>query len=373
MFRRPLNVASVILTLWFSSVVFGEENTRFIESVRFRGRGNTFVAAFDSDEATRANPATLRQGPVQFQLRPLQFDGFIGSNAISMVSDLTNVAQSADTSATKVLQAFTDHFGKRQYIRAQGNFRSCRIKSFEFSPFFTSHAFVDMRIPSTPTLELEAEYANGLNMAWAMALSNSVEFGINLKYMNRATYHGEAAFADVLDVVDVQSKTLTDVFESRQGTQAGADLGLIWHPTKESRYGMTIENVGYTGNIGSTGKLPLRAIRQNVSLGWLRRFGSGPWYGDLSVDAQDIINSPILDPMRQLHLGLEWGRRYVSRDLDIGFQLGMNEGYLSSGLFLDLWALRLHMAYYAVELGEYSGQRKDRRWAFGAQVFTFTF
>jgi NAD(P)-dependent dehydrogenase (short-subunit alcohol dehydrogenase family) len=60
-----------------------------------------------------------------------------------------------------------------------------------------------------------------------------------------------------------------------------------------------------------------------------------------------------LDPLRQLHLGLEFGRSFFSRDNDFGLQVGISEGYLTSGAFLDMWAVRMNLAYYAAELGEY--------------------
>ncbi len=370
---RLFGCGCFIPMMMFSLNVQAEEDTRLLESVRFRGRGTTYVAAYDSDEATRANPATLAQGNVNFQFRPLQVDGFLGANAVSTISDLTNVAQSSDTSATKVLQTFTDRFGKRQYLRVQGSAFSFRIKSFEITPFFASHAFVDMRIPTTPNLTFEAQVVGGANVAWALALSPVLDFGLNVKYLNRTLYQGEAAFSDVLDVVDSSSKTLTDIFEKRAGTQIGTDVGLIWHPTKENRYALLIENIGYAGNYGGSTELPLRPLRQKVNVGWLRRVDRNPWHLDFQVDAQDIVNPPTLDPMRQVHLGLEFGRSYISRDHDFGLQLGLNEGYLTSGIFVDLWAFRLNMAYYAVELGEYAGQRKDRRWAFSAQILTMTF
>jgi hypothetical protein len=368
-----IRLSLVLLGALGSTLAQAEEQSRLLESVRFKARGDTYVAAYDSDEATRANPATLAQGKVNFQLRAGQVDGFIGDNALKTISDLTNLAQDTKSSATSVLQTFTSRFGKRQYLRLQGNLLSMRIKSFEISPFASSKAFVDMRIPTTPNLEFQVDAAAGVNVATGFAVSQTVELGVNFKYLTRTVIEGEAAFSQVLDMVDSSSSTLTDVFQQREGTQLGTDLGLIWHPTKESRYGLLVENVGYGANLNTSSALPLPLLRQRVNLGWLYRADRNPWHWDFLVDAQDLINPPTLDPLRQLHLGLEFGRNFFSRDHDFGLQLGLSEGYLTSGAFLDLWALRLSVAYYAAELGEYAGQRKDRRWGLSMQVLTMTF
>lgn len=364
----------VMLVSGLGSVkALAEEQSRLLESVRFKARGDTYVAAYDSDEATRANPASLAQGKVNFQFRGAQVDGFIGENSLKTISDLTNLAQDTTSSATSVLQTFTSRFGKRQYLRLQGNLFSLRIKSFEISPFASSNAFVDMRIPTTPNLELKVDAAAGVNVATGFTLSQTMELGINLKYLSRTVIEGEAAFSQVLDMVDSSSTTLTDTFQKREGTQLGTDIGLIWHPTKEHRYGLLVENVGFGTNLSTGSSLPLPLLRQRVNLGWLYRADRNPWHWDFLVDAQDVVNPQTLDPLRQLHLGLEFGRSFFSRDHDFGLQLGLSEGYLTYGAFLDLWAFRLNVAYYAAELGEYAGQRKDRRWGLSLQVLTVTF
>src|SRR4051812_7512126 len=94
-----------------------EEQQRWLESTRFFGRGNPFVAAPDSDEATRANPATLAEPKLAFQLRWLQVDTFVGQNTLDSVGDVMKV--SPEDSAVEILNTFREKFGKRQYGRLQ--------------------------------------------------------------------------------------------------------------------------------------------------------------------------------------------------------------------------------------------------------------
>jgi hypothetical protein len=130
-----------------------------------------------------------------------------------------------------------------------------------------------------------------------------------------------------------------------------------------------VENVGYTSSLSSGADAP-PPIPQRVSVGSMYRKAWNPWHLDAFADIQDIGNAGALNPMRLLHLGSELGRTLWSRDHDLGLLLGLNEGYFTGGAFLDFWLARLDIVNYAVELGEYPGQRMDRRWGTNLRIAT---
>lgn len=344
-----------------SREIFAKEQRRILESSRFYGRGNTFVAAYDSDEATRGNPATLSEEKVFFQLRWLQTDVFIGENTMDTLSDLTSLASASDSSITGVLDTFAEKFGKRQSVRGQFAPFAMRIFAFEFSPFISTRATADMRVPTTPEVTLEGESTTGVNIAYGMPMGKDLNVGINFRPMHRNIFQGNASFSSVLDFVDSTNLTLTDLFEQQEGFQIGVDLGFIYKPSKESRFGILVENLGYAGNY-SEFKNPPPPLPSKIHLGLLNRKDFKPWHWDFFLDIHDIANEDAYDFLRLVHLGTELGRSYLSRDHDIGLMGGINEGYFTFGTFLDLWITRFNLSYYAVELGEYAGQRKDRRW-----------
>lgn len=355
-----LALASVA-TWSFAGVGLADEQERPLESSRFEARGNTYVAAFDSDEATRANPATLSETNLKFQLRYLQLDLMVGENTLDTVGDVSEMSSSSESSPVSLLQTFTDKFGKRQSLRAQVSPLSVRIFKFEISPFFSSSSYVDMRVPTTPNVEFRSDSMVGANIAFAIPIGKTLGLGLTMRPVQRTVFAGEVGFADLLNFVDSDDMELEDIFEKQEGLQIGWDVGGIWKPTKEWRFGLLVENLGYAGNYGDAENAPDPG-QQRVNLGTAYRVDWKPWHWDFFADLQDIVNPKQLDYFRLLHLGTELGRSYISRDHDLGLLLGFNEGYVTAGTFIDLWITRLTMSYYAVELGEYAGQRADRRW-----------
>ena len=44
--------------------------------------------------------------------------------------------------------------------------------------------------------------------------------------------------------------------------------------------------------------------------------------------------------------------------------MGLHGGWLTLGTYINLYLMKLEIVNYGAELGEYAGQRGDRRWAF---------
>lgn len=356
--RIPIFVAA----LTAAGPAVAEEQDRQLESSRFLGRGNTFVAAYDSDEATRANPATLSETNVKFQVRWLQIDGMVGENSVDTFNDVFDFMEEEDSSAVALLQEFSDKFGKRQYARGQISPVGLRVLWFEMSPFAASSNYVDMRVPTTPEVLFRSDTSIGMNLAFGMPIGKSLNVGLGLRPAHRTLYRGNIEFADLLDFIDDDDFELDDLFDKREGFQIGWNVGGIWKPAPAWRFGLLVEDLGYAGNY-SDFKDPPPPRQQKIDVGSNYRVDWKPWHWDLSLDLQDVGNPENLNWFRLIHMGSEIGRSYVSRDHDIGLLTGINEGYFTTGAFIDVFITRLTMSYYAVELGEYPGQRKDRRWA----------
>lgn len=344
-----------------------EEQTRVLESPRFLGRGNAFVAGLDSDDATKGNPATLAETKMSWQIRWFELSLFPGQNSIDTISDLTSLDGSQ--TAVTLLQKFQDKFGKRQYFRGQFMPLALRILQFEFSPFIANASYVDMRLPTTPEIEIVSDTMAGANIAMGLNFGKAFAVGLNVRPMQRFYFAGQLAFADVVDYLPPTNKDLTDTMPLKSGTAVGLDVGSTWTLSPAWRVGALVENVGYTSDMAGGSDAP-PPIPQRVSVGTMYRKAWNPWHWDMFADLQDLGNARAYNPMRLLHLGTEFGRNFWSRDHDIGVVAGLNEGYFTGGGFLDLWIARLDVVNYAVELGEYPGQRVDRRWGSTLRVAT---
>jgi hypothetical protein len=63
------------------------------------------------------------------------------------------------------------------------------------------------------------------------------------------------------------------------------------------------------------------------------------------------------DLFKRVHLGAE-----VRFPQIVAIQAGVNQGYYTAGVTLDLWILTIAAATYAEEMGDAAGQRADRRY-----------
>ena len=348
-----------------STSLIAQDRSRDMESARFFARGNTYIAGYDSNDATRANPATLAEPKLTFQLRWTQMDLFLGENSINTIGDLTSI--DAGDSAVSLLNTFRDKFGKRQYGRFQASAFSIRILSFEFSPIISSENYIDARLPTTPQVDIYSNTIAGANFSLGLAFSKTLMMGVTVRPLHRTYYRGEMSFADVLEFVDNSDFELDDLIASREGFHLGLDIGGIYQASKTLRLGFLAENLGYSGVQGDF-KDATPPIEQRVGAGMLYRWAlSKSWNWDFLADVHDLTSDGRYNMFQLIHMGTELGTSYFTRDTDLGVAAGLNEGYFTMGAWLDAWLARATLSYYAVELGEYPGQRKDRRYGISVE------
>lgn len=342
----------------------GEQDNLF-ESARSLGRGRTQVAAYDSDDATRFNPATLAEPKLTFQLRPAQLDLFVGENSLKTISDLMKISETDDS--LDFLRKFEDKFGKRQYGRGQFGLLGMRFGAFELSFFGVSSNWLELRRPTTPYMNWQVDLFAGSNISYAFKMGKNFSFGTTIRPLYRFNFQGDLTFTDILEFLPPSEAEFEDYAKQKTGMGYGVDLGGIWAPSASFRLGLTIQNVGDTSFEAVDDNGPPPALRQKVNTGMLYRKKLGTWNWDWSLDIQDMINRDGINLLRLVHGGMELGKSFVSRDNDIGLLAGVNEGYLTGGAFLDLYVLRFEVVNYAVESGLSPGQRMDRRWGMSMQ------
>ena len=342
------------LLVFFGSF-YGEakEIANLFESPRSFGRGKTYVAAYDTNEASRLNPASIAETDITFQLRFLDFDLFYAEKGIGKLSTLQSATTNSFLSEAKGLFKGTN-------LNARGQFSlfSLRIGSFEFSPFFVAKGFADLRNPSLPDIEYSADATLGANLVYAFSIGKNLSIGVTLRPLSRSYIAGRAGVSELLD-----TENLEDLATVKNGTGLGLDVGVIYALANNFRLGATVQNVGDTEYFQDYGSEP-PAIKQTINLGALLRVDLLGGHLDFLMDGQGILNRNGVNLLRLLHLGVEQGWSLFTRDHDFGVLFGVNEGYFGGGFFADAYFVRLDFSAYGVELGQYPGQRPDRRMAF---------
>ncbi len=342
--------------------IFAIAQETLFDSVRANGRGKTFLAAYDSDEATRLNPATLKETNITYQLRLAQFDLFVGENVIDSISDIMDAFSDSDLDGTSLLKTFSDKFGKRQYVKLQGSLFAQRFGAHELAPLFIQTGSLDLQDPNVPELSWKSDTIAGISWSSGFRVANNLYLGLTLRPFYRWYIKGDIASAELTDFVS-SSVDVSSIVPVRSGFGLGGDIGMIYTPSKDFRLGAKIENFTDAGYFQDTGNEP-PALRQNISFGVLKRKSITPRINlDFLADYQDLLNRDGTSMLRHLHLGTELGASVVSRDNDYGIMMGINEGYLTYGTYFDIYIMRFDISHYVVELGESPGQIPDKIWA----------
>lgn len=356
-----------IILITSSSTVFADEQSWLFDSPRSLGRGRTFVAAHDSDEASFLNPASLSEADVSFQIRPTQADFMVGSNTLSTISDITTLLNS-NIDLLSLLNIFDKKFGQRQYLKGQASFLNFRIGSFELTPFTSNSSWLEINTPTSPQAEWNVDSVAGSSMSIGLPISKELSFGLTLRYFYRWYIEGNVAFVDLLEFINPDNFSITTLSPLVGGTYLSGDLGLIWKNSSGLRLGMTIRNIGDASAVNTFKNTP-PAYKQNISTGLLYRMKLASLLNlDYYLDIHSMTNRQGLSLLRLINTGFELGSSILSRDHDYGLLLGVNEGYISMGSFMDLYFIRLDLVNYGVELGHSPGQKLERRWALSART-----
>jgi len=350
------------LPLVYSQVLIANEIPNSFETARVTARGGTYVASPESNQSARFNPATLAGSPHTVQFRPFELNLSLSSNVINTISDLVEDASAeGDDSGPflDILGKLDGKYGKRHLGRADLIAAAVRVGPVELMPFFTSINFLEARQPSIPILYLNTDNRAGVVLATGISILENFELGLAVKPTHRWHIQGEMAVTDILDLSE--GAEFDDYAESAYGFGVGVDLAGVWKPISQLRFALLIENIGDMSYLGDDEDRP-SAILQKISSGfWFRHTMVAGWNLDLSGDWQDMVNRNGYNILRQTHFGIELGRSIFTSDHDVGFLIGLGQGYPSWGVFLDMWLLRLEISQYTRELAALPGQRPDQR------------
>jgi hypothetical protein len=352
------------LPLLGSTLAMAAEQPKLFESVRSAGRGGTFVAAYDSSDAARQNPAALAEFNKSFQLRILDLDVFLGQNVLGLINDMSSVMSSNDPLTG--LRKFDEKFGERQSFRGQVAPVALRFGHFEISLFGVVSSFLELRDRPIPKIGWEADLYYGAQMSYGRMIGKNWSWGVTVRPMSRIFMGDEVSFSDITDMITPEDKGFEDLTDQQKGSGVGVDVGGMWMPSATFRLGAVIQNIGDMG-FGKGDDTPV-PMKQQLMIGMIKRFKLGKWNYDILVDVQDLENRAGVNLLRKIHLGNELGLPVFTTDNDFGILAGINEGYFTGGAYADLWLGRLELSNYAVELGESPGQRMDRRWGFAWRI-----
>lgn len=229
------------------------------------------------------------------------------------------------------------------------------MPNFGFGAYSNNYTTMKFNDPTFPTFNMNFISDYGYAIGGAVKLNESSSFGITLRHVKRWGGNQD------INVSSLTGSSSTEVAENNfqdHGVGHAMDLAYMktfssnpWKPT----VAVVWRDVGVTKfNMTSGSQDPPRQL-DNLIVGVsveqdlpLIKLYHGLEY--------DFISEYTEDPLKKLHLGTELSFG------PIDLRAGLNQGYVTYGVGLDLWFFEIEAASYATELGTYAGQERSERY-----------
>jgi len=370
---------SLILTfiMSLSSLTYAGEVGYLARSPRGLLMGDAYTAIADDEYTLFYNPAAMgrNQGLSFVPLDPT----FEVTNALDELDRFENFPSNDVSAIADRLLGFPVH------LKASA-FPGLKMATFGFNLFASSSTSMVLRNKIHPLMNLKNSLDRGFIAGFAFNVGNGARkkgsdytpgirhsLGIGVKHMNREGTEGTfdlfgtkllSKIADGVD--DVQS--LKDAFGFAKGKAWGVDFGyevMMASKFTQLTFAASVLDAGDTQfkKIGGTGDVPKQIMTVNTGVALRQDFTILDY--TLSFDLHPLTHD--MDFLRKVHAGLEINFPFVSV---LG---GWNAGYLSYGVALNLWPIKLYAGFYGVELGVDYKQEPGKRAIIQLSLFEINF
>jgi len=332
------------------------------------GMGRAYSAVADDWLALYYNPAglALAQG-LDIQIFDLKLEA--SRDVVKSISKLKEV--SSDSSST------TEKFDKLAGSHLKGkvsNISQITGPNFAVAANYDVHTDVDIQNRAYPetSIRYTKDFSILTGLAGSIGSKKSLRFGATFKYINRI---GGEQDINVSEIATIRG-SLLDRFSAR-GAGYGIDTGIQFTFPNTGRAEYTLawvwHDIGQTsfGKYTSTNRPT--SIEDNMVAGASMRFPIGGKVNRRRARryGQPRSSNHLTFAFDYSHMNIGFDREHFAKRLHLGmnldlpilsFQVGMNQSALTLGAGFDIGLLRIAAATYGEELGNYAGQRSDRRY-----------
>ncbi|MES2616008.1 MAG: hypothetical protein V4591_11410 [Bdellovibrionota bacterium] len=356
-FLRALVYANLLHAFLSFEVVFADQFQYQYRSARYLGRGDTGIASSSGVDAMFYNPAGIAQGAGQFK------ELYIVSPQVEGSEDLRSLYNKKEEGNSQALDYVLENKNKPYYLAAQ-NASAIVFKKLAVGVMQRASASAEViEDPSTgmPYVNVKANFWNGgyITMAHDM-LDEHFLIGVTGKFIEKKDY-GLSLNAIQIDS-QRQNNTLAQDFKDseRKGDALGADFGamFIFDKATETQVGVVFRNLGmdYKWVIPANGVAP-DSDPQQLDLGATTSFGTKKGRVKLFADYRDVTNIQNEHYTKHTHLGMEYNLENI-----FAVMAGLNQGYLTYGVALNVKIVSLEAGSYTEEMGDRPGQTPDARY-----------
>ena len=333
-------------------------------SVRSTGMGGVTYTTGQFDENFFGNPAKTSDNP-HWRLDIINLVLEVNSGSISNVGNLTksgdtisNVASTAGTNNHVRIQTVIPAFYTPHFFDARNSFAVGLVHS--------TQADIGLRKNMSLEPNVFTDIGPAVTFSRKFLHQETLAVGVTAHYVYRVATRGDFSTVDYIKGNDF--KSVKDI--AGQGADADADLGMRhnihWEPKGwQLQDAFTINNVKggkYDQKLNIiSGDLPLPVSQPrtyNAGIAARKSGFLGFTTTTAAFEVQDIGNNSGGSVFRLLHVGGEFGLKD-----NLFLRAGVNQGYLTAGIGIDLPLLKIDLSTYGEEMSLNAGGQEDRRYA----------
>ena len=365
-------------------------------SARMLGMGSAGLAAPSRSDAFLINPAVLGEGKFELAFPYLQLTiyhpyDFLGKgeDGKSLLDNIIHGmgSESSDSMAgiaSDLLGLIKAGNGKLMDVDTGVSFTA---GGFAFGVFANTslHTYADVGgLDANMIVEANAVAALGFGHRFELPLDFSLDFGavVRFNYLGYSQAMGKDWILDQLNGSDPDFAQMFSGISIMAGWSLPIDVGLNLNMPYGLRFAVVARNLngnfhmaqhtGYEGiqdnPLGNGDEVTRFKLKSDWSLdtGIAWQWDNALFRPTVAVDIVDwvgMFQEPVGLRTFLTHLNIGAEIRLLSF-LDL--RAGMSQGYFSLGAGLDLWAVKIDMAYYWKEFGETAGD-------YGLDGFTIRF
>lgn len=346
--------------------------------------GNIGMLSENFTDQFFSDPSLVSRKKRSFDLQISSVNMYYTKDITTTTSEISNLqseassgsSQSGVGQAVELLDFVSGLSGRRMEGGLTMNLLALRIGNVSVIPYSNLFLKAHIDVPSWPEAEVILDSFTGVGVGYAHELGKNFDLGINLRPGARFMVAQELS-ASTIEVAGSSSgdeSSEPDVFAPRAGFYIPLDLGFGWRVNERLRanlvarnaYGGVLADLSPQSGSGSATTAP-PDYPLHLSLG-------GMWevFNDkanrirIASDLQDILGMEGFD---QFLLRWQWAAQYLyslsfRESTSFGLNVGLQSGYPSVGVLLDLFLARFEAAYFVFEGGAAAGQNPVEAYSF---------
>jgi hypothetical protein len=339
--------------------------------------GNIAALSENFTDQFFSDPSLQARKKSDFDLQVMSINAYASDDLVRTTNDAQDFLKKLQNTETSsggldkgldALEFIASLTGRRPEAGATVQLFALRIGRFSLLPYVNIFTKAHIDVPSWPQAEVMLDQYSALGMGYSHPLGKSFDLGINLRPGLRAFVSKEIS-ASSLDI-ETESSSGNDPaeegFKPRLAIYVPLDLGVGYQMTNKVRTHLSMRNVygASVSNLSSKaddGRLPAAPpdlpFRVATGMTW-GLFEDKVHRVRIASELQDVASIAGLD---DFWMRWQWAAQYLytlsfRKQTSFGFNAGLQSGYPSVGVLLDLFLFKVEAAYAVFEGGGAVGQ-----------------